>query len=87
MLRTEETPSRLHDPVMLSEVLDMIALSEKTQNTFIDATLGLGGHAEKILEKMHYGDTFIGIDRDPENLERARSRLISIEGGKRQFFH
>ncbi|MFQ5697847.1 MAG: 16S rRNA (cytosine(1402)-N(4))-methyltransferase RsmH [Myxococcota bacterium] len=62
-----------HLPVMLSEVLQ--ALAPGPGDRIVDATLGLGGHAEKILERIAPGGVLIGIDRDPEMLERARERL------------
>lgn len=40
----------------------------------VDATLGLGGHSEALLEKFE-NLTVIGIDRDTQALEKARTRL------------
>lgn len=40
----------------------------------VDATVGLGGHSEALLER-HPGIRLIAIDRDPEALERSRERL------------
>jgi len=41
----------------------------------LDATLGLGGHAEAVLEKIGPQGRLIGLDRDPQALERAQDRL------------
>jgi 16S rRNA (cytosine1402-N4)-methyltransferase len=41
---------------------------------FVDATLGAGGHAERLLERGP-GVRLLGIDRDPDALELARERL------------
>ncbi|HEX2465762.1 MAG TPA: 16S rRNA (cytosine(1402)-N(4))-methyltransferase RsmH, partial [Thermoanaerobaculia bacterium] len=41
---------------------------------FVDATVGLGGHAHHLLERFP-AIRLVGIDRDPEALELARSRL------------
>lgn len=62
-----------HVPVMGSEVLQ--ALAPVPGDRIVDATLGLGGHAEQILERIAPTGVLIGIDRDPEMLEHARERL------------
>jgi 16S rRNA (cytosine1402-N4)-methyltransferase len=61
-----------HRPVLLRETLDVLA--PERGGFFIDGTLGLGGHAEAILESSP--DTrVLGIDLDPVALEYARGRL------------
>ncbi|MFC1592449.1 16S rRNA (cytosine(1402)-N(4))-methyltransferase RsmH [Candidatus Omnitrophota bacterium] len=62
-----------HKPVMCKEVLEYLKL--KPGMTVVDATIGCGGHSLKILEQIHPGGKLIGIDRDRESLEMARSRL------------
>jgi len=62
-----------HEPVLLQEVLEYLP-PNREDGTLVDATLGLGGHAEALLER-HPGVRLIGIDRDPEALERSRQRL------------
>ena len=44
----------------------------------VDATLGLGGHAEALLE-THPALTLVGLDRDPSALQRSRERLARYE--------
>jgi len=63
----------LHLPVMLREAVEMLGL--RTGGTYIDATVGLGGHAEEILRRIGPGGRLLGLDRDSEALERARERL------------
>jgi 16S rRNA (cytosine1402-N4)-methyltransferase len=63
----------LHLPVMLREVVQELGLHEG--GTYIDATVGLGGHAEEILRHIGPGGTLIGLDRDPEALERTMERI------------
>ena len=41
----------------------------------VDGTVGMGGHAERILETSGAGTRLLGIDRDPEALARAGRRL------------
>ena len=62
-----------HQPVMLREVLDLLQVGPG--KTYVDGTLGLGGHAEAILEKSSPSGRLWGIDRDTEALKLARERL------------
>ncbi len=61
-----------HVPVLLREVV--AALEPARGGVFVDATLGLGGHAEALLEASDRVRV-VGIDRDPEALAVARERL------------
>ncbi len=62
-----------HIPVLASEVID--GLSLQPGQTIIDGTLGLGGHAALILDRIAPNGILIGIDRDNRNLELAKLRL------------
>lgn len=57
---------------MGQEILE--ALMVKSDGVYVDATIGMGGHTEGILQKAE-GCTVIGIDRDEEALEIAKERL------------
>lgn len=57
---------------MGQEVLE--ALRVESKGVYVDATIGLGGHAESILQKAE-GCTVIGIDRDEEALKIAEEKL------------
>jgi 16S rRNA (cytosine1402-N4)-methyltransferase len=61
-----------HVPVLLREVVEMIRPNR--DGIYVDATIGLGGHAEAILQSAG-GCTLIGIDRDDMAIETAKSRL------------
>ena len=50
----------------------------RPDGTYIDATVGLGGHAVEIAKKLQLG-RLIGIDRDAQALEIARERLKEFE--------
>lgn len=58
---------------MLNEVLAW--LDPRPGRVYVDATLGLGGHAEAILERIAPTGRLIGIDRDAEALALAGQRL------------
>jgi 16S rRNA (cytosine1402-N4)-methyltransferase len=62
-----------HLPVMLTEVI--LALSPHPGSFQIDATVGGGGHAVRILEAANPGGRLLGIDADPRAIERSRKRL------------
>jgi 16S rRNA (cytosine1402-N4)-methyltransferase len=62
-----------HRPVMLEEAL--AALDPKDGETVVDATFGGGGHTRKILEKLGPDGGVVGIDRDPQAIERASELL------------
>ncbi len=57
---------------MGQEILEALIL--KNDGVYVDATIGMGGHTEGIMQKAE-GCTVIGIDRDEEALEMARERL------------
>jgi 16S rRNA (cytosine1402-N4)-methyltransferase len=62
-----------HLPVMSREVIEVLAPFEG--GTYVDATVGLGGHSAMILEKIGQSGTVVGIDRDDEALARTAERL------------
>ena len=64
-----------HVPVLLDRVVALLAPPLDHQDAvMVDATLGLGGHAEAVLQRCELGRV-VGIDRDPVALERAATRL------------
>ncbi len=63
----------IHVPVLLQEVLDNLILPPAAR--ILDLTLGLGGHAEALLERCGKGARYLGVDRDPEARYLARRRL------------
>ena len=62
-----------HDPVLLQETLEFLE-PNRPDGVLVDATVGLGGHTEALLER-HPEVRLVAIDRDPEALERSRQRL------------
>ncbi len=67
-------PDRAHEPVLVTDVVAHLKLTEAT--FVVDATLGLGGHSAQILDANPQVKV-IGIDRDPGALKLASERLAS----------
>ncbi len=66
-----------HVPVLVREVLEV--LRPGRGGVFVDATLGLGGHAEALLDASP-DVRLVGIDRDPDALGLSRERLARFSG-------
>ena len=62
-----------HVPVLLKEAIDFLAI--RRGGTYIDATVGLGGHSYEIAKRLGAPGHLIGVDKDPAALEAARVRL------------
>ena len=72
-----ETPR--HEPILLQEVIEY--LNCQPNRTYVDGTVGSGGHAGAILDKSSPAGRLIGLDWDEEAIQRARKNLASF--GKR----
>lgn len=73
-----------HVPVMLERVLDLLEpVTSAADAVIVDTTLGLGGHTEALLARFPRAHV-IGIDRDPNALDRAKQRLAPF--GERVIF-
>lgn len=62
-----------HVPVLLIEVLTMLGIRQ--DGRYIDATVGLGGHSEAILQQLGPEGRLLGLDRDSAALLKAAERL------------
>src|SRR5229473_1900460 len=62
-----------HVPVLSDEVTFL--LRPRRGGWVVDGTIGMGGHAEQLLETAGGDTRLLGIDRDPEALARAAQRL------------
>jgi 16S rRNA (cytosine1402-N4)-methyltransferase len=65
-----------HVPVLLKEAIDF--LNVRRGGTYIDATVGLGGHSYEIAKRLGAPGHLIGLDKDPKALEKAGSRLSAF---------
>lgn len=68
-----EPETGIHLPVLLDEVTFL--LRPRRGGWVVDGTVGMGGHAEALLERGGAEIRLLGIDRDREALARARARL------------
>ena len=66
-------PQHGHEPVLTQEVLHW--LDPQPGQTIVDCTLGRGGHAELIAERLGPAGLLIALDADPRNLDYAQRRL------------
>src|SRR3989339_70788 len=74
----------LHVPVMVEEVIHYLKL--KNGDKVVDCTLGGGGHAKAILEKILPAGKLLGIDLDPlaikatqEEISNHKDKLILVQ--------
>jgi len=66
-------PPEGHEPVLLGQVLNYLAPGPG--QTFVDCTLGRGGHALAIAQRLGQTGLLIGLEADPRNLRYAADRL------------
>ena len=69
-------PTPRHVPVLPAEVLHYLAPA--SGETIVDATVGAGGHARLIAERLGNSGRVIGLDRDEMMLDLARPRLTGL---------
>ncbi len=74
----------VHEPVMVGEVL--VGLNCRSGRLYVDGTVGEGGHAAAILDRIGPEGELWGLDRDPNALQAAAARLAH-RTSKFQLFH
>lgn len=79
----EKKAENLHRPVLLDETVDF--LNVRRGGLFVDATLGLGGHTEAILNASKNG-VVVGLDQDGEAITIATERLKQF-GERVKIYH
>jgi 16S rRNA (cytosine1402-N4)-methyltransferase len=75
-------PATVHVPVMAYEVVEMLAPAAGSRH--VDATLGGGGHAERILSACDPDGRLLGLDADGAAIARVRARLAPRFGSRLQ---
>ena len=66
-----------HTSVLLNESIESLQI--KSGGIYVDGTLGGGGHARLICEKISQEGTFIGIDKDVDAIESAKEKLANYK--------
>jgi len=66
-----------HIPVLLNESIEYLITNKS--GIYVDATLGLGGHSEKILDNLNKDGKVIGFEVDPKAISISSSRLEKAE--------
>src|SRR5262245_31768161 len=77
------TPAGSHRPIMVREVLEVLA--PKAREVAVDCTLGYGGHAVALLSAIQPGGRLIGLDVDPIELPKTEARLRALGFGPDTF--
>ena len=67
-----------HIPVLAEQTLQF--LKPQPGGTYVDGTVGLGGHSERILKAMKGSGRLIALDRDEQALAHTRERLSDHPG-------
>lgn len=83
VLAAGKTPAGSHVPIMVGEILEV--LRPFPGDFAVDCTLGHGGHARAILERLVPGGHLLGLDVDPHELPRTEERLRSAGFGSDRF--
>ncbi len=79
VLAAGKTPAGSHRPIMVQEVLQMLA--PKPGEIAVDCTLGYGGHASEIIPRLQPGGRLLGLDADPLELSKTEARLRGLGFG------
>jgi len=81
----KNTIGQIHFPVMSTEVVSFLNIDPK--GIYCDGTIGLGGHAEKIIQKLSNKGHLIGIDKDENAISLCKKRLNSSRFTKISLFN
>jgi 16S rRNA (cytosine1402-N4)-methyltransferase len=65
-----------HVSVLLNESISFLRV--RPAGTYVDCTLGFGGHAEAVFRQLGPSGRLVGFDRDPEAMELAKNRLNRV---------
>jgi 16S rRNA (cytosine1402-N4)-methyltransferase len=83
ILASGKTPAGTHIPIMVNEVVE--CLRPSPGEVAVDCTLGGGGHARAILERVQPGGRLIGLDVDPIELPRTEGQFRAAGFGAEVF--
>jgi 16S rRNA (cytosine1402-N4)-methyltransferase len=83
VLAAGKTPAGSHVPIMVREILEV--LQPQPGQIAVDCTLGHGGHARTLLERLSPGGHLFGLDVDPQERPRTAARLLAEGFGPEVF--
>lgn len=70
------TPAGMHIPICVNEILEFLQIKEGQHG--LDATLGYGGHTEKMLKELKGAGHIYGLDVDPLEIKKTEERLRNL---------
>lgn len=83
VIASGKTPAGTHRPIMVGEILQVLA--PRPGEIGVDCTLGYGGHAREILQRIQPGGKLLGLDADPIELPKTEARLRALGYGPDTF--
>jgi 16S rRNA (cytosine1402-N4)-methyltransferase len=83
VLAAGKTPAGMHRPIMVAEILEVLA--PQPGEVAVDCTLGYGGHAEAMLARLQPDGQLLGLDADPIELPKTEARLRALGFGPEIF--
>jgi 16S rRNA (cytosine1402-N4)-methyltransferase len=83
VLARGQTPAGTHRPICVAPILQVLA--PKPGELGVDATLGYGGHAERLLKRLAPGGRLLGLDVDPIEQPKTIARLRDLGFGDDSF--
>lgn len=79
VLAAGKTPAGSHRPIMVAEILDLLA--PQPGEVGVDCTVGHGGHAQELLQRLRPGGRLLSLDVDPIELPKTEHRLRALGFG------
>lgn len=76
VIRKGSTPAGMHIPICVKEILDFLQI--QPGQTGLDATLGYGGHSQKMLECLQGSGHLYALDIDPIEIIKTQKRLENL---------
>ncbi len=83
VLAAGKTPAGSHRPIMVEEILEVLA--PQPGERAVDCTLGYGGHAAALLPRLQPNGKLLGLDVDSRELPRTEERLRGLGFGAEVF--
>ena len=80
IIKSGKTPAGMHISICVNEILDFLQI--KPGQVGYDATLGYGGHTQKMLECLDGRGHIYATDVDPIESEKTKARLASLGYGE-----